>query len=250
MAEANQARKEEKNVETAQTIGQDQKAVGPRPARRSPACPYITGGGGGEGEGDPSNLARHRERRARPHGGRRFGRTSSSRSRPGEAVDSSLEIESKVGSLYGTSIRDLSPRSYAPSASTRSRRCRSHRRIAIRHRGEGRDCAPSRGILGALASRASRRDPEGRLAGPPSPVAAVPPRERTQVRGQAGIHHPDAVILDLEDSVHPDEKDAARFLIRNPLRCIDFLGAERMVRVNQLPLGYEDLEGSFRSRPI
>ncbi|MGD8331051.1 MAG: aldolase/citrate lyase family protein [Acidobacteriota bacterium] len=58
----------------------------------------------------------------------------------------------------------------------------------------------------------------------------------------AGLHHPDAVILDLEDSVHPDDKPAARVLVRNALRCIDFMGAERMVRINQLPLGLEDLD--------
>jgi len=58
----------------------------------------------------------------------------------------------------------------------------------------------------------------------------------------AGIHHPDGVILDLEDSVHPNEKDAARLLVRNALRCVDFMGAERMVRVNQLPIGFDDLE--------
>jgi citrate lyase subunit beta/citryl-CoA lyase len=58
----------------------------------------------------------------------------------------------------------------------------------------------------------------------------------------AGLHRPDGVILDLEDSVHPDEKDAARVLVRNALRCVDFMGAERMVRINQLPLGFDDLE--------
>jgi citrate lyase subunit beta/citryl-CoA lyase len=58
----------------------------------------------------------------------------------------------------------------------------------------------------------------------------------------AGLHGPDAVILDLEDSVHPNEKDAARILVRNALRCVDFGGAERMVRINQLPLGLEDLD--------
>ncbi|MCK5407903.1 MAG: citrate lyase ACP, partial [Candidatus Krumholzibacteria bacterium] len=58
----------------------------------------------------------------------------------------------------------------------------------------------------------------------------------------AGIHAPDGVILDLEDSVHPDEKDAARILVRNALRCVDFMGAERMVRINQIPLGFDDLE--------
>jgi len=58
----------------------------------------------------------------------------------------------------------------------------------------------------------------------------------------AGLHHPDGVILDLEDSVHVDEKDAARVIVRNALRCVDFYGAERMVRINQLPLGLEDLD--------
>ena len=57
----------------------------------------------------------------------------------------------------------------------------------------------------------------------------------------ASLHAPDAVILDLEDSVHRDEKDAARVLVRNTLRAVDFGGCERMVRINQLPLGLEDL---------
>ncbi len=58
----------------------------------------------------------------------------------------------------------------------------------------------------------------------------------------AGLHGPDAIILDLEDSVHHDEKDAARLLVRNALRAVDFGAAERMVRINQLPLGLADLE--------
>jgi len=58
----------------------------------------------------------------------------------------------------------------------------------------------------------------------------------------AGLHKPDGIILDLEDSVAPLEKDAARLLVRNALRCIDFYGSERMVRINQLPLGLKDLE--------
>ena len=57
----------------------------------------------------------------------------------------------------------------------------------------------------------------------------------------AGLHGPDAVILDLEDSVHSAEKDAARILVRNTLRAVSFGGCERMVRINQLPLGLEDL---------
>ena len=58
----------------------------------------------------------------------------------------------------------------------------------------------------------------------------------------AGLHEPDGIILDLEDSVAHSEKDAARLIVRNALRAIDFYGAERMVRINQLPMGIEDLK--------
>lgn len=57
----------------------------------------------------------------------------------------------------------------------------------------------------------------------------------------AGFHHPDGVILDLEDSVAPTRKDEARLLVRNALRCHDFGSSEVMVRINQLPLGLDDL---------
>lgn len=58
----------------------------------------------------------------------------------------------------------------------------------------------------------------------------------------AGLHGPDGLILDLEDSVAPAEKDAARVLVRNALRTLDFHGAERMVRINQGDRGLADLE--------
>jgi citrate lyase subunit beta/citryl-CoA lyase len=58
----------------------------------------------------------------------------------------------------------------------------------------------------------------------------------------AGLHSPDGIILDLEDSVAPAEKDAAQLLVRNALRSVDFYGAERMVRINQLPKGLDDLK--------
>ncbi len=58
----------------------------------------------------------------------------------------------------------------------------------------------------------------------------------------AGIHKPDGIILDLEDAVAPGKKYEARFMVRNALRNIDFYGAERMVRINQVPAGLADLE--------
>lgn len=65
----------------------------------------------------------------------------------------------------------------------------------------------------------------------------------------AALHRPDAVILDLEDSVSPEEKDAARLLVRNALRSVDFQQSERMVRINQLPLGLADLAAIVPARP-
>lgn len=56
----------------------------------------------------------------------------------------------------------------------------------------------------------------------------------------AGLHKPDAIILDLEDAVSPDEKDTAQILVRNTLRAVNFYGAEKMVRLNQLPRGLDD----------
>ena len=58
----------------------------------------------------------------------------------------------------------------------------------------------------------------------------------------AGIYGSHGIILDLEDSVAPDRKFEARFLVRNALRSVDFYNAERMVRINQLPDGLEDLQ--------
>jgi citrate lyase subunit beta/citryl-CoA lyase len=57
----------------------------------------------------------------------------------------------------------------------------------------------------------------------------------------AGLHKPDAVILDLEDSVPPAEKDAAHLLVRNALRAVAFYGAEKMVRINAPPAGLDDV---------
>lgn len=58
----------------------------------------------------------------------------------------------------------------------------------------------------------------------------------------AGVHEPEGLILDLEDAVSPEKKYEACFLVRNALRALNFHGGERMVRINQIPAGLEDLE--------
>ncbi|TSA29057.1 MAG: citrate lyase ACP [Ignavibacteriales bacterium] len=68
------------------------------------------------------------------------------------------------------------------------------------------------------------------------------PGNEPKFYSNAGLHKPDGIILDLEDSVAPSEKDSARYLVRNALCSVDFYGAERMVRINQLPMGLNDLK--------
>jgi len=68
------------------------------------------------------------------------------------------------------------------------------------------------------------------------------PGTQAKLMLNAGIHKPDAIILDLEDSVSPPEKGAARLIVRNALRTLDFFGSERMVRINQGNMGLKDLD--------
>lgn len=67
------------------------------------------------------------------------------------------------------------------------------------------------------------------------------PGDQPKLMINAGLYGADGIILDLEDSVAPEKKTDARYLVRNALRNNDFMGAELMVRINQLPLGLEDL---------
>lgn len=48
------------------------------------------------------------------------------------------------------------------------------------------------------------------------------------------IYKPDSMILDLEDAVAENQKDAARFSLFHALREIDYHGVERVVRINGL----------------
>jgi citrate lyase subunit beta / citryl-CoA lyase len=119
-------------------------------------------------------------------------------------------------------------------------------------------------VIAARLEAAVRRAGLGKSASAlPEAIALPPPSPRDRLRRSrlylpgnepkyfinAGLHAPDAIILDLEDSVHHAEKDVARLLVRNALRGVDFGAAERMVRVNQLPLGLSDLEEIIPQSP-
>ena len=48
------------------------------------------------------------------------------------------------------------------------------------------------------------------------------------------IYRPDSIMLDLEDAVAENQKDAARYSLYHALQEIDYRGVERVVRINGL----------------
>lgn len=153
-----------------------------------------------------------------------------------------IDMKSKVAAFYGKSIEDT-------ATAVLSEMRIKHAAVEIDDKG----ALPF--VVSARIEAAARRAGCGGAAPPERTVAPSATardrlrRSRLYLPGNepkffinAGLHQPDAIILDLEDSVSPDQKDAARLLVRNALRAVDFAGAERMVRINQLPLGLVDLE--------
>lgn len=68
---------------------------------------------------------------------------------------------------------------------------------------------------------------------------------------QGGVYGADSILLDLEDAVALNQKDAARTLVRNMIKVIDFYDSEVCVRVNHLstPFGLADLEAIVPLQP-
>lgn len=160
-----------------------------------------------------------------------------------------VEVKSKVESFYGKSIRSAATNAVGKLGV-------SNARVVIEDFGALPFVVSAR--IEAALRRAGATGQALPTAGPaPRPTAKnrlrrsrlYLPGNEPKFMVNAGIHKPDAVILDLEDSVHPEQKDAARLVVRNALRTIDFMGAERMVRINQLPLGYDDIDEVVPERP-
>lgn len=65
------------------------------------------------------------------------------------------------------------------------------------------------------------------------------------------IYGSDSIMFDLEDSVSMKEKDAARFLVFQALKTIDYGDKEIVVRVNGLdtPFGREDFRAMVHAKP-
>lgn len=163
---------------------------------------------------------------------------------PRERGGIAVELESRVKPYYGDSIRRQAEEVLEALGV---------RHAAVQIHDEG--ALPF--VIAARIEAAVRR--AGLGAGTrvlPDRIALPEPSARDRIRRSrlyvpgsepkyfvnAALHGADCIILDLEDSVHASEKDASRLLVRNALRAVDFLQCERMVRINQLPLGLEDLD--------
>jgi citrate lyase subunit beta/citryl-CoA lyase len=70
--------------------------------------------------------------------------------------------------------------------------------------------------------------------------------QRPSLMKDAYVYGPDSVLLDLEDAVAENQKDAARFSLYNSLRSVDYGNVERIVRINGLdtPHWAEDIRAA------
>lgn len=75
------------------------------------------------------------------------------------------------------------------------------------------------------------------------------PGNNPSMMQDAYIYHPDSIMLDLEDSVTVAEKDAARLLVYQALKTVDYGTIERVVRINPLstPYGKKDIEAVVKA---
>lgn len=75
------------------------------------------------------------------------------------------------------------------------------------------------------------------------------PGNNPGMMADAHIYGPDSIMLDLEDSVTMAEKDAARLLVYNALKSVDYGDTEMVVRINPLntPYGKKDIEAVVKA---
>jgi citrate lyase subunit beta / citryl-CoA lyase len=155
-----------------------------------------------------------------------------------------IEVKSRVERLFGEAIRTQLAEGLAALGV-------EHAAVTIEDSG----CLPF-AIAARLEAAVRAADPELSAELLPERASELAPSPRDRFRRSrlylpgntpklmvnAGLHGADAVILDLEDSVAPSAKDAARCVVRNAMLALDFAGAEIMVRINQGERGLKDLD--------
>lgn len=163
-----------------------------------------------------------------------------------------LMLKSKVDYLYAESNRQL-------VTETMLRLGLEHARVTMEDKGALPFTIMAR--VEAAARQALPEDPLPEVLPEPHPESSAPTsrdrwrRSRLYIPGNTPrffanvhIHGADAVILDLEDAVPPEEHDSALVLVRNALLKLPFGESERMVRTSQFPEALKDIPPLVRAR--
>lgn len=153
-----------------------------------------------------------------------------------------IAVDSRVAALYGASIRSLARATLAALGAGD---------LSLRLEDSG---ALPYVIAARIEAAVRRLRPHTTAEALPALNPALRPgrsplrRSRLYLPGNepryminAGLHRPDAVVLDLEDSVPPGDKDAALLLVRNALRAVDWGASQRTVRVNAGAAGLQEI---------
>ncbi len=152
-----------------------------------------------------------------------------------------LEVQSSVQAMYGEAIRtqilSLLEQFQAPPLKVTVQDSgalpfviAARLEAALAMHLEGR--LPALGLSFVRSERA-KRSRRSRLYVPGSTPKLLP---------SIGLYGADSIILDLEDSVSPDQKLPALALVRRALTAVDFGRSEKLVRVNSGSQGLKEIE--------
>ncbi len=147
-----------------------------------------------------------------------------------------IQIESSVKSMFGKLIRE-SVEATLSGLNIRDAAVKVDDNGALNHVIQARVEAAARLLYpikepGALPEKkvSNRQSQRNRLRR----TRLYLPGNNPDLALNAGLYGADCIILDLEDSVAPGDKDAARVLVRNTLYAVDFGRSEVIVRINSL----------------
>ena len=173
------------------------------------------------------------------------------RVRPATSGGITVRLDSRVDTLYGRSIRELAVSALAHFGMARAN-VEIHDSGALEFVLAARLEAAIKQVINSDSSFLPQQRVKLPARGQPDRFRFTRlylPGNTPSMMLNAGLHGPCGIILDLEDAVAPTKKQEARYLVRNALLSVDFYGAERMVRINQLPEGLIDLDQIMPATP-
>lgn len=165
---------------------------------------------------------------------------------PAEAGGIQIDLTSNVMQQFGAQIRSVITETLTEYGSGKRRRDRRGQgRTGLHHPRAGHGRAVPQRWLCRVSLGGQVMYIKDRLR---RSMMFVPGNNPGMIR-DAHIYGADSIMFDLEDSVAYTEKDAARLLVYNALRSLNFGSRETVVRINDLSsgLGIEDLEAVVRA---